>query len=267
MVASLKSCGRQWKRQHSLQTACSTAARASPPPFRTSAGMPSAPEALLFFSNLIGTFTAPRGMSASNSWKRWDQRQCINWLLLHRYIFVIERTEVVCPAIKLLSSVADWSTVFGLNSGSLFGFWTDCVFDTLVHAMEVTSVCTTLNALADISPVGYRCRAAPVRHCMSPLAVVRRNLAVRVSWMRTIALALRFDSSAGKSKSALSRTSPATFLMGDRMQWQHYLWLQCGILPRRLIILGSRKDEFRWWQNKVWNRFTLTGSWLQSSQW
>ena len=58
-----------WKtvsRHHSSKTACGAAFRVSPPLFRTSAGMPPAPEALLFFSSLNATCTPPRGMSAGN---------------------------------------------------------------------------------------------------------------------------------------------------------------------------------------------------------
>ena len=37
-----------------------------------------------------------------------------------------------------------------------FGCWTDCFFDTLVHALEVTSVCTALNALTEIRTVAMQ---------------------------------------------------------------------------------------------------------------
>ena len=63
-----------------------------------------------------------------------------------------------------LFTVTDGSTVFGKKRGSFFGCWTDCFFDALVHAMEVTSVCTALNALTKISPVPMQGCAGETLH-------------------------------------------------------------------------------------------------------
>jgi len=121
-----------------------------------------------------------------------------------------------------------------------------------------------------LSLVQYRCRAARVRHCMSRFAVVRRNLAFRVSWARTIALALRFASTDGKSKSALSRNQSGCFLDG----WPKAVAALSVTAVRNSAhafswSLWAGEDELRWLQNKVWNRFTLTGSSVaeQSMEW
>ena len=152
MLASLKSCGRQWVRHQSSTTACSNAARASPPHFKT--GMPWAPEPLLFFSNLIEICTAPNWMSAYNSWRVWIRASA---LIASCFTGIyLSYRELNSPAIKLISKIADLSAIFGQNSGSFLGCCTNCFFNTLVHAMEVTSVCTALNAWTEKNTVALQ---------------------------------------------------------------------------------------------------------------
>ena len=98
---------------------------------------------------------------------------------------------------------------------------------------------------------------------MPRFAVVRRNLALWVSWARIIALALQFASSAGKSKSALSRNQSGCFLDG-RPKAMTLTVLSVTAVGNSAQAsswsLEAGDDELRWLQNKVWNRFILTGS-------
>ena len=99
--------------------------------------------------------------------------------------------------------------------------------------------------------VQCRCKAARVRRCMSRFAVVRRNLALRLSWAWAIALDLRFASSAGKSKSALSRNQSGYFLDGrPKAMTALSVTAVWNSVQASSWSLGAGEDELRWLQNK-----------------
>ena len=72
MFASFRSCGRQCECQQSRKTLKSSVVRATPPHFRTSGGMPSAPGDLS--GNLSGANACPGQTLPSGPYSHLDQR-------------------------------------------------------------------------------------------------------------------------------------------------------------------------------------------------